>query len=77
MISKNILNVMRLDRETIRYFHSIWTNLEEGHTLFSMYSQFEFLCTRDELFQALNDMTDDEYDDMLLMTSASCGDTYY
>ena len=49
MINTKLLHMFKLEREMTRYLHAIWDNLQQGHVLFSMYSQFEYLCVRDEL----------------------------
>lgn len=68
MINTKLLNMFKLEREMTRYLHAIWDNLHQGHVLFSMYSQFEYLCVRDELQELYLELDNEEFEELYLMT---------
>jgi hypothetical protein len=68
MVNKDILKCLDLHHRTSRYLWALWQNLEQGHELFSIYNQLEYLSHRDELTAALDALPDDEWE--LLQTMA-------
>jgi len=68
MINSKLLHMFKLEREMTRYLHAIWDNLQQGHVLFSMYSQFEYLCVRDELQELYLELNNEEFEELYLMT---------
>jgi hypothetical protein len=47
----------------------MWQNLEDGHELFAVYNQLEYLSHRDVLTESLDALPDDEWE--LLQTMAN------